>query len=232
MRDIAQALAGVHQRIEAAAAAAGRNPAEIHLLAVSKTKPAADIRAAHDAGQHAFGENYLQDALPKIAELAPLKLEWHYIGRIQGNKTRDIAQHFAWVHGIDRLKHAQRLSEQRSAEQAPLQCCIQVNLSGESSKGGVQPGELRSLAHAIARLPKLQLRGLMTMPDPHSPSSTQAGVFHELAALREQLNSDGLALDTLSMGMSGDLELAIAAGSTLVRVGTDIFGARNPPPGP
>lgn len=229
MSEIAQALAGVHRRIEEAALAAGRNPADIALLAVSKTKPAAAVREAHAAGQRAFGENYLQDALPKIAELAALNLEWHFIGRIQSNKTRDIATHFVWVHGIDRLKHAQRLNEQRPRTMPPLQCCIQVNLSGESSKGGVSPEQLPQLARAMAALPHLQLRGLMTMPDPESPRIEQERVFRELAVLREALNSDGLALDTLSMGMSGDLELAIAAGSTLVRIGTDIFGARDYP---
>jgi len=227
MTDIAQALAGVQQRIAAAATAVGRDPAEITLLAVSKTKPVEMIRAAHAAGQVAFGENYLQDALPKIAALRELDLEWHYIGRIQSNKTREIAANFAWVHGIDKLKHAQRLNNQRDPAQPPLQCCIQVNLSGEASKGGVNREQLPALAHDLATLPRLRLRGLMTMPDPGSDRTAQSAVFTELAALREQLNTGGLALDTLSMGMSGDLELAIAAGSTLVRVGTDIFGARD-----
>jgi len=227
MTDIAKALQKVRTRIADAAKACGRLPTEITLLAVSKTKPVKSIREAHAAGQNAFGENYLQDALPKIAELRDLGLEWHYIGRIQSNKTRDIAQNFAWVHGIDKLKHAQRLDSQRPDDLAPLQCCIQVNLSGEQSKGGVNATELPSLARAIADLPQLRLRGLMTMPDPHSSREEQAQVFAQLARLKEQLKAEGLALDTLSMGMSGDLELAIAAGSTLVRVGTDIFGARN-----
>ena len=227
MTDIAQALAGVRQRIAQAATAAGRDPAGITLLAVSKTKPVEMIRAAHAAGQVAFGENYLQDALPKIAALQELDLEWHYIGRIQSNKTREIAANFAWVHGIDKLKHAQRLNHQRDPAQPPLQCCIQVNLSGEASKGGVTREQLPALARDLVTLPRLRLRGLMTMPDPGSDRATQSAMFAELAALREQLNTGGLALDTLSMGMSGDLELAIAAGSTLVRVGTDIFGARD-----
>jgi pyridoxal phosphate enzyme (YggS family) len=227
MTDIAQALADVQQRIAKAAAAVGRDPAEITLLAVSKTKPVEMIRAAHAAGQVAFGENYLQDALPKIAALRELDLEWHYIGRIQSNKTQDIAAHFAWVHGIDKLKHARRLHNQRDPAQPPLQCCIQVNLSGETSKGGVTRDQLPALAGELAALPRLRLRGLMTMPDPGSDRATQSAVFTELAALKGQLNTRGLALDTLSMGMSGDLELAIAAGSTLVRVGTDIFGARD-----
>ena len=227
MSTIADALERVHARIREAALAAGRNPAEIQLLAVTKTKPAAMVREAYRAGQRAFGENYLQDALPKMAELAGLDIEWHYIGRIQSNKTREIGAHFAWVHGLDKLKHAQRLNEQRPAELPELNCCIQVNLSGEASKGGVAPQELPQLATQMAQLPRLRLRGLMTMPDPHSPPEAQRAVFERLAQLRHQLNAGGLALDTLSMGMSGDLELAIAAGSTMVRVGTDIFGARN-----
>ena len=228
MTEIAKTLAQVTARIEKAAQQAARAPQEITLLAVSKTKPAQRVREAYAAGQRRFGENYLQDALPKIAELADLgDIEWHYIGRIQSNKTRDIAGHFAWVHGIDKLKHAQRLSEQRPANLPPLQCCIQVNLSGEASKGGVSPQDLPALAQQIAALPRLQLRGLMTMPDPNSSPETQSQVFQQLARLQEQLNADGLSLDTLSMGMSGDLELAIAAGSTMVRIGTDIFGARN-----
>ena len=228
MTEIAKTLAQVTARIEKAAQQAARAPQEITLLAVSKTKPAQRVREAYAAGQRRFGENYLQDALPKIAELADLgDIEWHYIGRIQSNKTRDIAGHFAWVHGIDKLKHAQRLSEQRPANLPPLQCCIQVNLSGEASKGGVSPQDLPALAQQIAGLPHLQLRGLMTMPDPNSSPEMQSQVFQQLARLQEQLNADGLSLDTLSMGMSGDLELAIAAGSTLVRIGTDIFGARS-----
>jgi pyridoxal phosphate enzyme (YggS family) len=227
MTDIATALQEVRERIAQAAVACGRNPEDIALLAVSKTKPADMIRQAHAAGQQAFGENYLQDALPKIAELQELGLEWHYIGRIQSNKTKEIAQYFAWVHGIDKLKHAQRLSAQRPTDLPPLQCCIQVNLSGETSKGGVSTADLPQLAEDIAALPNLKLRGLMTMPDPGSSREAQARVFARLAELRTQLNTRGHALDTLSMGMSGDLELAIAAGSTLVRVGTDIFGARN-----
>ncbi len=226
MTDIAKALQNVRARIASAAQANHRSPGEIMLLAVSKTKPAAAIREAHAAGQQAFGENYLQDALPKIIELKDLGLEWHYIGRIQSNKTKEIAQHFAWVHGIDKLKHAQRLSNQRSPDLQPLQCCIQVNLSGEQSKGGVSATELPQLARAIADLPRLQLRGLMTMPDPQSSRDNQANAFRQLAQLKHQLEAEGLVLDTLSMGMSGDLELAVAAGSTLVRVGTDIFGAR------
>jgi pyridoxal phosphate enzyme (YggS family) len=227
MSNVAHALQRVHARIREAALSAGRNPDAVRLLAVSKTKPAAMVREAYRAGQRAFGENYLQDALPKLRELADLDIEWHYIGRIQSNKTREIAEHFAWVHGLDRLKHARRLSEQRPAGLGDLNCCIQVNLSGEQSKGGVSPAELPELAAQVDRLPRLRLRGLMTMPDPHSPRAAQLAAFEGLAGLRDRLKTAGLDLDTLSMGMSGDLELAVAAGSTLVRIGTDIFGARN-----
>ncbi len=226
MRIIAEALQKVHERIRAAAMAAGRAPEGIHLLAVSKTKPAAMLRAAYAAGQRAFGENYLQDALPKMDALADLDIEWHYIGRIQSNKTRDIATRFSWVHSLDNAKHARRLSAQRPTGLPPLNCCIQVNLSAEASKGGTSPDDLSALAHEVAPLPGLALRGLMTMPDPGSSRETQLAVFRQLADLQAELNAGGLALDTLSMGMSGDLELAIAAGSNMVRVGTDIFGAR------
>lgn len=226
MTDIATALSKVQHRIAQSASENGRNPADITLLAVSKTKPEAMIRDAYAAGQQAFGENYLQDALPKIAALAELDIEWHYIGRIQSNKTRDIAENFSWVHGIDKLKHAERLSHQRPSTLPPLQCCIQVNLSGEDSKGGVLPDALPAFAQAIAELPQLQLRGLMTMPDPNTSATEQHQVFVDLASLKDELMQQGLPLDTLSIGMSGDLESAIAAGSTLVRIGTDIFGAR------
>lgn len=227
MPNIAQALEKVHERIAAAAQAAGRDPDEIRLLAVSKTKPPEMIREAWDAGQRAFGENYVKEALSKMDALNDLVIEWHYIGRIQGNKTRDIARHFAWVHGLDKLKHAQQLSEYRGENRPPLNCCIQVNLSGEHSKGGIEADILPELALAVSRLPHLELRGLMTMPDPSSSREEQAAVFTRLAELFGQLRKQGLPLDTLSMGMSGDLELAIAAGSTMVRIGTDIFGPRN-----
>lgn len=226
MPNITRNLEIVSERILAAAQAAGREPGSIRLLAVSKTKPASLIRAAYTAGQRAFGENYLQDALPKIAELSDLNIEWHFIGQIQSNKTRDIAQYFAWVHGIDRLKLAQRLNDQRSPDLPPLQCCIQVNLSGESSKGGIDPSNLVELAQAIQVMPNLRLRGLMTLPNPHSAQAQQAADFAALADWRNRLVDAGLPLDTLSMGMSGDLELAIQNGSTMVRVGTDIFGPR------
>ena len=227
MSTIADNLNRVRQRIARAARAVGRDPSGIQLLAVSKTKPVSMLREAWAAGQRAFGENYLQDALPKIAALDGLGIEWHYIGRIQSNKTREIAAHFSWVHGLDRLKHAQRLSEQRPAGMPPLNCCIQVNLSGEASKGGIEAAQLPDLARQVAELPGLHLRGLMTLPDPASPLDDQRAAFETLAGLRAALADEGLPLDTLSMGMSRDLEIAIAAGATLVRVGTDIFGARD-----
>jgi hypothetical protein len=226
MKQIPERLAAVRQRIRDAARACGRNPETIKLLAVSKTKPTAAIRSAIDAGHRAFGENYLQDALPKIQALDDPTLEWHFIGRVQSNKTAEISRYFDWVHGIDRLKHAQRLGRQRPPGSPPLNVCLQVNLSGESSKGGVTAADAPDLAAAIAPLPGLRLRGLMTLPDPDYDERQTAQVFEALARLQAELNRSGLALDTLSMGMSRDLEIAIAAGSTLVRVGTDIFGPR------
>lgn len=212
--------------MRAAALDCGRSPDEITLLAVSKTKPVSAIAAAYDAGQRLFGENYLQDALPKIEALADKSIEWHFIGRLQSNKTADISQHFAWVHGLDRLKHAERLSTARPSALPPLQVCLQVNLSHEASKGGVGPQDVAPLAEAVTRLPGLRLRGLMTMPDPGAPLETQRAVFAQLRGLLQRLQAMGLDVDTLSMGMSGDLETAIAEGATIVRVGTDIFGTR------
>jgi hypothetical protein len=226
MNEIPQRLAHVRDRIRQAAAEAGRDAAGITLLAVSKTKPVGDILAAREAGQRQFGENYLQEALEKIGALQNSDIEWHFIGRLQSNKTADIARYFAWVHGLDRLKHAQRLSAQRPADLAPLQVCLQVNLSGEISKGGVGPTEVVPLAEAVAQLPNLRLRGLMTLPDPEAKPDEQRKVFAQLRHQYDALRKQGLALDTLSMGMSGDLESAIAEGSTLVRIGTDIFGPR------
>ena len=227
MPDIAQNLAAVRARIDAAARACGRDPAEIRLLAVSKTKPAAAIRAAYRAGQRTFGENYLQDALEKQADLADLDLEWHFIGALQSNKTRALAEHFDWAHGLAALKHARRLSEQRPPDRPPLNLCIQVNLSGESSKSGVTPGALAALAEQVAELPRLRLRGLMTLPDPRAPLSAQQADFRRLRQMLDELNTVGLRLDTLSMGMSGDLEAAIREGATWVRIGTAIFGPRD-----
>jgi pyridoxal phosphate enzyme (YggS family) len=229
MTDIANNLAQIHQRITQAAENAQRNPASITLLAVSKTKPIEMIEAAYAADQRCFGENYLQDALPKIEALTELDIEWHYIGRIQSNKTRPIAEHFAWVHAIDSIKHAQRLNDQRPTGLPALNCCIQLNLSGEDSKGGIKTDALIETAAAFSELTHCRLRGLMTMPDPDSSADQQQAVFHQLASSLNELKQQGFDVDTLSMGMSGDLELAIAEGSTMVRIGTDIFGARSYP---
>lgn len=226
MNQIPERLEAVRQRLNAAAERCGRDPRSIQLLAVSKTKPVEAIRSAVQAGQRAFGENYLQDALPKIAALAGMALEWHFIGRLQSNKTAEISAHFDWVHGLETLKHAKRLSAQRPADREPLQACLQVNLCGESSKGGVSADALPALAGEVANLPGLKLRGLMTLPDPTLDDASLRRVFEDLERLREELNETGLGLDTLSMGMSRDMEIAIAAGSTIVRIGTDIFGAR------
>ena len=229
MSDITNNLANVQQRIASAAENAQRDPQTIALLAVSKTKPIEMIEEAYDVGQRCFGENYLQDALPKIEALAELDIEWHYIGRIQSNKTRPIAENFAWVHAIDSVKHAQRLNEQRPDNLPPLNCCIQLNLSSEDSKGGIQPDTLIETATAFNDLPHCRLRGLMTMPDPDSSAEQQQAVFHQLADCLSELSNLGFSVDTLSMGMSGDLEMAITEGSTMVRIGTDIFGARSYP---
>ncbi len=226
MNEIPQRLAEVRRRIRAAAQASGREADEVALLAVSKTKPAGDIVAAYREGQRQFGENYLQDAIPKIEALADLAIEWHFLGRLQSNKTAEISRHFAWVHGIDQRKHALRLSDHRPVQAPPLQVCIQVNLSGEATKGGVQPAELPALAHTVAGLPRLRLRGLMTLPSPTTDLGDQQAVFAQLRRLLQDLQRRGLELDTLSMGMSADMEAAIAEGSTMVRIGTDIFGAR------
>ncbi len=226
MNDIPKRLARVHDRMSAAAIASGRRPEDVTLLAVSKTKPASDVLAAYQAGQRRFGENYLQDALPKIRELTDTDIEWHFIGHLQSNKAPEISRHFAWVHGLDQLRHAERLSDRRPEGLRPLQVCLQVNLSGEASKGGVAPDALPELAQAVDRLPGLRLRGLMTMPDPNSGRDSQRRVFARLRALLVELQEQGLELDTLSMGMSGDMEDAIAEGATIVRIGTDIFGAR------
>ena len=226
MNDIPKRLARVHDRMSAAAIASGRRPEDVTLLAVSKTKPASDVLAAYQAGQRRFGENYLQDALPKIRELTDTDIEWHFIGHLQSNKAPEISRHFAWVHGLDQLRHAERLSERRPEGLRPLQVCLQVNLSGEASKGGVAPDALPGLAQAVDRLPGLRLRGLMTMPDPNSGRDSQRRIFARLRALLVELQEQGLELDTLSMGMSGDMEDAIAEGATIVRIGTDIFGAR------
>ena len=220
-------LQAVKARMAAAAKAAGRNPDGIALLAVSKTFPPEAIRQAAEAGQRRFGESYVQEALGKIEALADLDLEWHFIGPLQSNKTRAVAEHFAWVHSLDRLKAAQRLSAARGPQRIPLQVCIQVNVSGEQSKSGVAPDQLGELAKAVAGLPNLRLRGLMAIPEPTDDVALQRRRFSELRQLKDSLCAHGLDLDTLSMGMSGDLEAAIAEGATVVRVGTAIFGERN-----
>lgn len=226
MTTIAANLQAVRERIAAAAEAVGRRPDEVSLLAVSKTWPADDVRQAAAAGQKAFGENYVQEGAAKAAELASLGLEWHFIGPLQSNKTRQVAEHFDWVHSIEREKIARRLSEQRAPESPPLNVCLQVNVSGEDSKSGVSPSELPALARAVAQLPRLRLRGLMCIPEPTSDLAVLRGRFAALRDLRDALAAEGIVLDTLSMGMSDDLEAAIAEGSTLVRVGSAIFGAR------
>ncbi|ERI52312.1 hypothetical protein N878_05175 [Pseudomonas sp. EGD-AK9] len=224
MSTIAENIAKVGARIREAAQASQRNPLDIGLLAVSKTKPAAAIREAHAAGLRDFGENYLQEALDKQAELTDLPLIWHFIGPIQSNKTRPIAEHFAWVHSVDRLKIAQRLSDQRPAQLPPLNICLQVNVSGEPSKSGCSPDELPALAQAVTQLANLRLRGLMTIPEPTDDVAAQHQAFARLRQLRDDL---ALNLDCLSMGMSHDLEAAIAEGATWVRIGTALFGARD-----
>ncbi|WP_434679156.1 YggS family pyridoxal phosphate-dependent enzyme [Pseudomonas sp. R1-18] len=224
MSTIAANISTLESRILSAARAAQRDPAAIGLLAVSKTKPADAIREAYAAGLRDFGENYLQEALGKQAELTDLPLCWHFIGPIQSNKTRPIAENFAWVHSVDRLKIAQRLSEQRPEGLEPLNICIQVNVSGEASKSGCTPEDLSALAAAISELPRLKLRGLMAIPEPTEDVNAQAAAFAAVRTLRDNLN---LPLDTLSMGMSHDLEAAIAQGATWVRIGTALFGARN-----
>ncbi len=224
MSTIADNIGQVSQRIRAAADAVQRDASSIHLLAVSKTKPAQAVREAFAAGMHDFGENYLQEALAKQAELTDLPLSWHFIGPIQSNKTRAIAENFAWVHSVDRLKIAQRLSEQRPADLPPLNICIQVNVSGEASKSGCTPADLPALATAISTLPHLKLRGLMAIPEPTEDRAAQDAAFAQVRDLQASLN---LGLDTLSMGMSHDLESAIAQGATWVRIGTALFGARD-----
>ncbi|WJN47876.1 YggS family pyridoxal phosphate-dependent enzyme [Pseudomonas asiatica] len=224
MSTLADNLSAISARIASAAQAAGRDPASVQLLAVSKTKPASAIREIHAAGVCDFGENYLQEALTKQQALGDLPLIWHFIGPIQSNKTKAIAEHFDWVHSVDRLKIAQRLSEQRPAGLAPLNICLQVNVSGEDSKSGCAPADLPALAKAVAALPNLHLRGLMAIPEPTDDRAAQEAAFATLRQLQEGL---GLGLDTLSMGMSHDLEAAIAQGATWVRIGTALFGARD-----
>lgn len=229
MTVIADKLQTVHSRLAAACRAAGRSPEEVVVLAVSKTASPESVREACAVGQRAFGENYIQEAVEKMALLGDLPLEWHCIGPIQSNKTRLVAAHFDWVQTVDRLKIAQRLSEQRPAELPPLQVCIQVNVDGAGSKSGVAPDEALALARAVAVLPRLHLRGLMCIPEPVADFEAARAVFAKVRTLFDELRAQGLELDTLSMGMSADLEAAVHAGSTLVRVGTAIFGERSQP---
>ncbi|MEJ6006335.1 YggS family pyridoxal phosphate-dependent enzyme [Paucibacter sp. AS339] len=231
MATIAENIQEQHKRIAAACGQAGRAVQSVTLLVVSKTFPGAAVREAFAAGEHRFGENYVQEGLDKIAELADLRsqLEWHLIGPLQSNKTRPVAETFDWVHSVDRLKTAQRLSEQRPAHLPPLNICLQVNISGEASKSGLAPAEVAALARTVSALPRLRLRGLMAIPEPAADLESQRLPHRALANLLQTLNRElGLSLDTLSMGMSADLEAAIAEGASLVRVGSAIFGSRRP----
>ena len=230
MSSLAENLSHIRQLIRDAEQRFGRESGVVRLLAVSKTHPAALVAEAASAGQRCFGENYLQEALEKIQALADTNigadLEWHFIGPIQSNKTQGIAEHFAWVHSVDRLKIAQRLSAQRPAGLAPLNICLQVNISAEVSKSGIAPADLPELAFKVAQLPRLRLRGLMAIPAPLADFERQRQPFRALRQLQEQLQQAGLDLDTLSMGMTDDMEAAIAEGATWVRIGTAIFGPR------
>ena len=229
MTTIADNLQAVHARLDAACVASGRAVNSVTLLAVSKTFSVGEIEQAIAAGQTCMGENYIQEAVEKILVLGHNSVQWHCIGPVQSNKTRLVAEHFDWVQSVDRLKIAQRLSEQRPADLPPLQICIQVNTDGGANKAGVAPDELPALAHAVARLPRLTLRGLMSIPEPVSDFAAATALHSRARRLMDGLIADGLQLDTLSMGMSADLEAAIHAGSTMVRVGTAIFGGRQRP---
>ena len=226
MSSIGANLQAVRQRIESALQAAGRPANSVRLVGVSKTFGPAAVREAAAAGLHDFGENYVTEGVDKIRELRALGLTWHYIGPIQSNKTRSIAEHFDWVHSLDRVRIAARLAEARDPARPELQVCIQVNVSGEASKSGVAPAELDRLAEQVARLDRLKLRGLMAVPEPTPDTGLQRRRFAQLRELRDRLNREGFVMDALSMGMSADLEAAIAEGATMVRVGTAIFGER------
>ena len=228
MTSISERLQAVRAGIDAAAISAGRDPQQVHLLAVSKAHPATAIREAFAAGQRRFGENYLQEALDKQMQLGDLTIEWHFIGPIQSNKTQPIARHFDWAHSVDRLKIAQRLSMARPDHLPPLQICLQVNVSKEETKSGLAAEEAAELAHAVSALPHLQLRGLMAIPAPTNDVDLQRAQFRQVRELFESLQQQGLMLDTLSIGMSDDYPAAIAEGSTMVRIGSAIFGPRNP----
>jgi pyridoxal phosphate enzyme (YggS family) len=220
-------LAAVQARIEAAARRAGRDPAGVRLLAVSKQQPAEAVAAAADAGQHEFGENYVREGVAKVELLRDRGLTWHFIGQLQANKTREVAEHFQWVHTVDRERIATRLDAQRPHYAGPLDVLLQVRLGDEPGKGGVEPGDLRGLAEFVAGLPRLRLRGLMCIPPPVTGEAAQRGPFARLREILEDLNRRGHRLDTLSMGMSADLEAAILEGATIVRVGTAVFGPRD-----
>lgn len=231
MQTLAQRLSEVREQISKAEQEFNRIPSSVQLLAVSKTQPPETIAAAYELGQRDFGENYLQEALPKIHALRTLSITWHFIGRIQTNKTCPLAEHFDWVHSVDRFKIAKRLSDQRPDNFKPLNVCLQVNLEDEPGKGGVDPAELPALAGRIRNLPRIRLRGLMAIPSRQETFEGQRRLFRQLRDWQFRLNNDGLPLDTLSMGMSADLTAAIAEGATIVRVGTAIFGERLRKPG-
>ena len=236
-RGLAGNLARVRGRIRAAAAESGRSVDQITLVGASKGQSAAVIAAALAAGLHDFGESYVQDALPKMAALAQIPdvspaINWHFIGALQANKTRAVAENFTWVHGVDRLRIAARLSEQRPFHAAPLNVCVQVHIGGEGSKGGADPATVPQLLRDIGKLPRLKLRGLMCLPPPEQDPGRQRHWLQQLRVLFESVNADGAGLDTLSMGMSADLEAAVQEGATLVRIGTDLFGPRVAPPSP
>ena len=225
-QNLPERLNAVRERIRLAAAGCGRDVDSVTLLAVTKAQSVATVRAAAACGVEHFGESYVKEALPKIETLRGLELTWHFIGQLQANKTRAVAENFAWAHGVDRLRIAQRLSEQRPFHAPPLNVCLQVNVGGEDSKGGVTPAELPDLAAAVAVLPQISLRGLMCLPPPEEDSARQRHWFAETARLMQSLRVPGTTLDTLSMGMSGDFEAAIEEGATIVRIGTALFGAR------
>ncbi|MBE9539183.1 MAG: YggS family pyridoxal phosphate-dependent enzyme [Proteobacteria bacterium] len=225
--NIAKNIASLHNRVRLAAQKSQRSPEGICIVAASKTRSAAIIQSAYEGGIRNFGENYLQEALEKITTLGDLDLNWHFIGPIQSNKTRAIAENFDWVHSVDRLKIARRLSEQRPNNLAPLQICLQVNISAESSKSGASPAEMPELVQAVKALPGITLRGLMAIPAPTDDRKQQQQAFAQMRELMAALRANAPTMDTLSMGMSADLEVAIAQGSTLIRVGTDIFGPRS-----
>ena len=229
MANIENNTTSVQRRLQQAARDAGRNPEDILLLAVSKTRTSAQVRTAMESGLSSFGENYLQEAVEKIAQLSNSAISWHFIGPLQSNKTRQVAEHFDWVHTVDRLKIAKRLSDQRAPDMPALNVCLQINIDNESSKSGLSPEQAIEVANSVALLPSLRLRGLMAIPKPSSEPAEQRQPFARLRALLEEINTrldNSQKLDTLSMGMSGDLEPAIYEGATIVRVGTDIFGPR------